>query len=80
MTKFPLLVCVALPPLSLLPMLLPPRLLTVMMKFPLQVSALVLCTGDAEVSLQHPSVSCLSSSLSPPSVRPQPALQAGGRG
>jgi hypothetical protein len=40
---------------------------------------LVSCYGDAGVPLSHPGVPCLSSSLSPPTVRPQPALQAGGR-
>jgi hypothetical protein len=43
-------------------------------------TALHSCYGDAEVPLPHPGVSCLSSSPSPPTVRPQPALQAGGRG
>jgi hypothetical protein len=43
-------------------------------------SALVLCDGDAEVSLPRPGVSCLSSSNSPPIVHPQRAPQAGGRG
>jgi hypothetical protein len=43
-------------------------------------TALVTCYGDAEVPLPRPGVSCLSSSPSPPIVRPQPALQAGGRG
>jgi hypothetical protein len=37
-------------------------------------AALVLCDGDAEVSLPHPVLSCLYSSPSPPGVRPQPAL------
>jgi hypothetical protein len=41
-------------------------------------TALVSCHGDAEVPLLRPSVSCLSSSPSPPIDRPQPALQAGG--
>jgi hypothetical protein len=41
-------------------------------------TALVSCYGDAEVPLPSPGVSCLSSSPSPPIVRPQPALQAGG--
>jgi hypothetical protein len=79
--RFPFLICMPLPPLSLLPTLLLPRLLTVMMKFPFHVSHTVLlwffCYGDAEVPLPRPGVSCLSSS--PPIVRPQPALQAGGR-
>jgi hypothetical protein len=35
------------------------------------------CSGDAEVPFLRPSVSFLSSSSSPPSVFPQPALQAG---
>jgi hypothetical protein len=43
-------------------------------------AALVLCDGDAEEFLPRPGVSCLSSSPSPSIVRPQPALQAGGRG
>jgi hypothetical protein len=43
-------------------------------------TALFLCDGDAEVPLPHPSVSRLSSSILPPIVRPQSALQAGGRG
>jgi hypothetical protein len=41
-------------------------------------TALVSCYGDAEVLLPCLGVSCLSSSPSPPIVRPQPALQAGG--
>jgi hypothetical protein len=43
-------------------------------------AALVSCYGDAEIPLLRPGVSCLSSSPAPPIVRPQPALQAGGRG
>jgi hypothetical protein len=41
---------------------------------------LVSCYGDANVPLPCPGVSCHSSSPYPPIVRPQPALQAGGRG
>jgi hypothetical protein len=36
-------------------------------------AALILCDGDAEVSRLRPGISCLSSSPSPPIVRPQPA-------
>jgi hypothetical protein len=43
-------------------------------------TALLSCYGDAEALLPRPSVSRLSSSTSPPIVRPQPAPQAGGRG
>jgi hypothetical protein len=42
-------------------------------------TALLSCYGDAEVLLPRPGVSCLSSSPSPPFVRPQPALQADDR-
>jgi hypothetical protein len=43
-------------------------------------TAPVSCYGDAEVPLPGCGVSCLSSSSSPPFVRPQAALKAGGRG
>jgi hypothetical protein len=43
-------------------------------------TALVSCCDYAEVPLPGPFVSCLTSSPSPLFVRPQPALQAGGRG
>jgi hypothetical protein len=43
-------------------------------------AAVGLCDGDAEVPLPCPGVACLSSSPSPHIVRPQPALQASGRG
>jgi hypothetical protein len=43
-------------------------------------AALVLCEGNAEVSLPRPGVSRRSSSPSRPTVCPQPALQAGSRG
>jgi hypothetical protein len=42
-------------------------------------TALVSCCGAAEVPFSRPGVSCLTSSPSPPILRPQPALQAGGR-
>jgi hypothetical protein len=61
-------------PISFLPMLLLPRLPTVMTKFSFRVSHTVLwvCDGDAEVSLPRPGVSCLSSSPSycSPSICP----------
>jgi hypothetical protein len=43
-------------------------------------TAPVSCYGDAEVPHPGCGVSCLSSSPSPPIVRPQSALKAGGRG
>jgi hypothetical protein len=43
-------------------------------------AALILCDGNAEVSRLRPGISCLSSSPSPPILRPRPALHAGGRG
>jgi hypothetical protein len=43
-------------------------------------TALVSCSGDAEVPLLRPGVSCLSSSPFPSIVSPQSTLQAGGRG
>jgi hypothetical protein len=39
-------------------------------------AALLLCYGDAAIPLRRPGVSRLSSSTSPPIVRPQPAPQA----
>jgi hypothetical protein len=79
------------PPLGLLLMPLLPRLPTVTAKFPSRFSyrpAMVSCYGDAVVPPLRPSLSRLSSSTSPPSVRPQPVLrpriraatQAGSRG
>jgi hypothetical protein len=52
MTRFPLLVCLSPPPLGLLPMLLLPRLLTMMMKFLFRVSHAVLLCFRAMVVLR----------------------------
>jgi hypothetical protein len=71
--RFPFLVYMSLPPLDLLPVLLPPRLLTVMMKFSFRVSHIVVLWFYVVVMLWFlpcPSLSHIYSSTSPPLVRP----------
>jgi hypothetical protein len=77
MTRFPFLVCMPLPPLSVLPVLLLPRLPTVMMKFPFHVSHTVLLWFRVSVMSSFLS---LALPPSPPLLfLPQPAPHAGGR-
>jgi hypothetical protein len=69
MVRLPFLVCMSLPPLSLLPMLLLPRLPTVMMKIPFRVSPTVLLWFHVMVMLRF--LSCTPVVLAVP---PRPPL------
>jgi hypothetical protein len=89
MMRFPFFAYMSLPPLGLLPVLLLPRLPTVMIKFPFHGSHIILLWfhvhGDSAVPSLRPSLSRLCSSPSSPIVGPQPdfcpqrAPQAGSR-
>jgi hypothetical protein len=80
MMRFPFLVCMSLPLLSLLPMLLLPHLPTLMMKIPFPVSHTVLFWFRVMVMLRFLSRAPVFFAFPPPPlVHPQPALQAGGR-
>jgi hypothetical protein len=70
MMRFPILFCVLLLPLSLLPVLLLPRLPTVMMKFPFRISLTVLLWFCVMVMLRF--LSCTPVFLAFP---PPPSLQ-----